>query len=252
MKKYKAIILDLDGTVVPSRRDGMPSEKVKNAVMKAKKQAIVSVATGRPTYLSDHIFKVLELSDPCVVDGGAEIVDLSSGKLLFKKYLSLDKQKAIFRICQRFGIPIYTSENEYDKTVTNIDQLKAEVAKFFIDSIPPKTAIALLEEFESIDGIAPHLATSWRDGDVTDIHITDELATKKHGIEELLRILNLKPEEVIGVGDGHNDLPMLEAVGLKVVMGNAPKEVKAVADYLAPSLAEDGVADVIEKFILVP
>jgi hydroxymethylpyrimidine pyrophosphatase-like HAD family hydrolase len=63
-------------------------------------------------------------------------------------------------------------------------------------------------------------------------------------------MLGVRYEEIIGVGDGHNDVPLLEAVGLKVAMGNAPDEVKAIADYVAPKLSEDGVADVIQRYIL--
>lgn len=54
----------------------------------------------------------------------------------------------------------------------------------------------------------------------------------------------------MAVGDGYNDYPLLMAAGFKVAMGNAVPEVKAIADYIAPSVDEDGAADVIEKFIL--
>jgi hydroxymethylpyrimidine pyrophosphatase-like HAD family hydrolase len=56
---------------------------------------------------------------------------------------------------------------------------------------------------------------------------------------------------MIGVGDGYNDFPLLEACGLKVAMGNALEDLKGIADYIAPSVDEDGVANVIEKFILI-
>lgn len=40
------------------------------------------------------------------------------------------------------------------------------------------------------------------------------------------------------------------ACGLKVAMGNATEDLKAIADYIAPSVDDDGVVDVIAKFIL--
>ena len=52
------------------------------------------------------------------------------------------------------------------------------------------------------------------------------------------------------MGDGYNDFPLLMACGLKIAMGNAVPELKAIADFIAPSVEEDGVATVIEKFIL--
>ena len=51
-------------------------------------------------------------------------------------------------------------------------------------------------------------------------------------------------------GDGYNDLPMIEFAGLGVAMGNAVDEVKAAANYVTATNDEDGIAQVIEKFIL--
>ena len=45
-------------------------------------------------------------------------------------------------------------------------------------------------------------------------------------------------------------IPLLMACGLKIAMGNAYEELKSIADYVAPPIEEDGVADAIEKFIL--
>ena len=45
-------------------------------------------------------------------------------------------------------------------------------------------------------------------------------------------------------------MPLLMACGLKVAMGNGVPELKEIADYVAPSVDEDGISDVIEKFVL--
>ena len=57
-------------------------------------------------------------------------------------------------------------------------------------------------------------------------------------------------DQVIAVGDNLNDIEMIEAAGLGIAMGNSPQELKDIADYVAPSNDEDGVAYVVEKFIL--
>ncbi|MDG7042371.1 MAG: HAD hydrolase family protein [Nitrososphaerota archaeon] len=62
--------------------------------------------------------------------------------------------------------------------------------------------------------------------------------------------LGIKKEETIGVGDFPNDLPLFKVSGLKVAMGNAVPDLKAIADYIAPTYEEDGVAEVLRKFIL--
>jgi len=63
-------------------------------------------------------------------------------------------------------------------------------------------------------------------------------------------MVKIKPQEIIGVGDGPNDYPLLMGSGFKVAMGNAVPELKEIADFIAPSVEEDGVATVIEKFVL--
>ena len=55
-------------------------------------------------------------------------------------------------------------------------------------------------------------------------------------------------EEIVAVGDGYNDLSMIQFAGLGVAMGNAQEPVKKAADYITLSNEEDGVAAVVNKF----
>ena len=52
------------------------------------------------------------------------------------------------------------------------------------------------------------------------------------------------------VGDSYNDLPLLNVCGLRIAMGDAPEELKAIAHYVAPSAEEDGLAVAIEEYLL--
>ena len=67
---------------------------------------------------------------------------------------------------------------------------------------------------------------------------------------KLCSIINMKKEEMIAVGDGFNDLSMIQYAGLGVAMANAQPVVRENADYITLSNDEDGVATVVEKFIL--
>ena len=69
-------------------------------------------------------------------------------------------------------------------------------------------------------------------------------------LERLLAMVNIDKDDVIAVGDGFNDLSMIEYAGLGIAMDNAPGEVKSRANFVTSSNDEDGVAKVIEKFIL--
>ena len=63
----------------------------------------------------------------------------------------------------------------------------------------------------------------------------------------MLEKLEMKPEEVVAVGDNQNDLAMIRLAGLGVCMENGDEEVKRQADRLAPACDKDGVALLIEE-----
>ncbi len=65
---------------------------------------------------------------------------------------------------------------------------------------------------------------------------------KRAGLEQVLNRLGLASEQVAAFGDAHNDLDMIERAGCGVAMGNAPAEVQARADVVAPENDADGVA----------
>ena len=75
-------------------------------------------------------------------------------------------------------------------------------------------------------------------------------ATKATAVVRYADLNGISPSEVIAAGDSFNDLPLLQACGLKIAMGNAAPELKAIADYVAPTAEEDGLAVAIEEFIL--
>jgi hydroxymethylpyrimidine pyrophosphatase-like HAD family hydrolase len=70
--------------------------------------------------------------------------------------------------------------------------------------------------------------------------------TKWSGIRHLADGWGIRPDEICAVGDDVNDIPMIEAAGLGVAMGNALEEVKAVACRIAPSHDEDGLVQVVQ------
>ena len=73
---------------------------------------------------------------------------------------------------------------------------------------------------------------------------------KATSLKLLLSRLGSSNEELIAIGDGLNDIPMLKYAGLGIAMGNAYDEVKKISDDVTFSNEEDGVAECIEKYIL--
>lgn len=132
----------------------------------------------------------------------------------------------------------------------NAQDLAETVFSVYLSKAPEKLVDIIIRELHTIPHIETHKMISWKDKKFFSIEVTSDQATKLHGIVEIMKILKIKKREIIGVGDSYNDFPLLMASGLKIAMGNAVPELKAIADFVAPSVEEDGVATIIEKFIL--
>lgn len=68
----------------------------------------------------------------------------------------------------------------------------------------------------------------------------------------LLDHLSIAPETVMALGDGENDVEMLQLVGFGIAMGNAGPAAKFAAKFVTGGNDEDGVAQAIERFVLQP
>lgn len=248
-KKYKALIIDCDGTLIPNKIDGIPSARVTEALSKVNHLIHVGIATSRPLFLAIPIMKHLNLSGPSIVSGGAQIVDGSSFKTLKEQQINRIDILAAISVFKKFKLNYLVQDgSSKDKEMTpNLPSQKAiEIAVMGLDI---QVAEELSSKLSEIDGLSVQKIVSWQDNKI-GIVITHISANKQHGILEVARILGINTDEIIGVGDGYNDFPLLMACGLKVAMGNAVKELKEIADYIAPSVEDDGVADVINKFVI--
>jgi HAD superfamily hydrolase (TIGR01484 family) len=246
--KYKAIIVDLDDTTVQHGRGNMPSVRVAEAIAQAKERIHVCVATSRTLPEARPVLDHLALSGPCVVTGGAEVYDPVSKKIVHEVVVPKDLIPKIFAIAQRHNlVSVYydgVKDTPYDSSSS-----PTHVLSVYVPQVDPGMVDQMVQEFSIDPRIHVQKLSAW-DKRFMSLDITGSEASKLHGIVEVARILDIKTEEIIGVGDGYNDFPLLMACGLKIAMGNAVPELKAIADFVAPSVDEDGVAVVIEKFVL--
>jgi HAD superfamily hydrolase (TIGR01484 family) len=248
MNKNKAIIFDLDGTAIPLAYEGMPSQKVVDTVNKAKEKVFVSCATGRNLPMLEKIFASLNLSDPCVIQGGTQIVNPKSGKILWEKSISKEQVHHVIDVLSPYPYEIGFSEEIKGAPAKN-KIIKGREHMIAIWGVKLEDVQKILDKLNAIEDVAAHSMGSWHK-ERTDIHVTHKEATKKHAIHELIKLLHIESKDIIGVGDQNNDLPLFESVGFKVAMGNGTDLLKSKADYITGSVDEDGLAQAIEKFIL--
>jgi len=244
--KYKVIIFDLDGTVVPSKLEGMPSEEVIKTVHKMQGKIKLSFATGRSINTCRNIEKALGLTDPCIISGGSLIVNPKTEEVLWEHHLPDEVVEKVVNISSEFSNKISINGITLESK-TSVGEFVKIADIIVVTEIKKDNTDSLVEELTKIPDLAVHILPSWTEGDYWDLHITHKLATKKHAIENLIKILGVKKEEVIGIGDGNNDMPLFESVGYKVAMGNAVDVLKNAADYITDTLENNGFAKFIEK-----
>jgi HAD superfamily hydrolase (TIGR01484 family) len=244
MGKYKLLALDMDGTVL--NEDQVVSEANRQAIAAAiEAGVIVMFSTGRGIHSARPFIDDLKLQSPIVTINGGEVWRAPDD--LYKRHLMEAK-----RIRQMHEMAIefdswfwaYAVEGVYnrDNWPGEIDHIEWMKFGFYTENLEKLAAIRM--ELES-----------WSLFEITNSHPFNlELnplgISKASGLIDICGLLGIEMSEVIAMGDSLNDLAMIRASGLGVAMGNAQDEVKQAADIVTASNVEDGVARIIEQYIL--
>lgn len=247
MSKYKALLIDLDGTTVPLFSN-VVSERVKRALDAAKEKMFVSIATGRPLFAVRPILEQITVSGLCVINNGGQLYDPHTNSIVYEIPIQRDVQEDIFLLLKRHQVSVRIYDGEQDLQVEQITK-DQKIISFFIPDIAPDLLASIMTEIRLIPSVTSHKLFGTTI-EVETLEITHSAATKQTGVHEVLKREGIHPSELIGVGDGHNDFPLLMGSGLKIAMGNAVPELKEIADFICPSVEKDGLAVFIEKFLL--
>jgi HAD superfamily hydrolase (TIGR01484 family) len=241
-------MLDLDGTTVPNSPTAMPSKRVLEAIEKAKQKVYVCVVTGRLLSYAEPVLDVLKLSTPVVLLGGCQIWDAASRTFIQQNEIEEGDFEKVIKdlIPYKKPIKIYESNTEITYDPSYVPNKPISI---YITKLTDAIADEIVSKLSAIPTISSHKVISWTHGELC-VTIAHAKATKQHAVFEVAKLLGIETHQMIAIGDGPNDFPMLMAAGLKVAMGNASADLKAIADYIAPTVDEDGVVDVIEKFVL--
>lgn len=250
---YKLVIADVDGTLVaPSGKPApFPSEKVKKAVGDVQKKGVkFCLATARSLPWIANLTTGLNLNSYLILDNGSKIYDCAEKKFIREIYIDKKNAEEVFSILKKepdlrvFAVDDGVRLDDVSKIT------KWKLSKIMILGMSARKAERISNLLLKIKDIFVTISVSGT-GDLSrSIHITHALGTKEKSLEFIIKLLKIKREETIGIGDSLNDLGMLKACGTKVAMGNSLPRIKQIADYIAPSYRKDGVADVLEKFIL--
>ena len=279
------VVLDMDGTIYGRQFAGGISPRVRRAIAAVQEEGTpVTVATGRIFDFVRGVAPELGLTLPVITAQGAVIGDPVNGRVLYEALIEQEaarrvaawadgeKRTTVFylngsggqtRLVQNgpgtangrtgwegwdsatydhwFGSP----REMYESLLDVVSEPASRMLKFITindHAREPDQTAALQQRFGDcvlmsrshqylVEGTAPE-------------------ANKGHGLLWVAGRLGIDPERVLVIGDNENDIPMLREAGVAVCMGQATAVVQAEADWVAPTLEEDGAAVALERFVL--
>lgn len=267
--KYNILVLDLDGTLTNAQKVITPHTK--EVLFRAQEQGVkIVLASGRPRYGIVPLADELELDKfggYILAFNGAEIIQWDSKEVLHQVFLEKEFLPYIYKCAQQAGFSILTHKDKWVITDNADDPYVQKEA--FINKMPIRQVEDILGAMDFpvvkclIVGEPERLAVLEQEmyavlHEKMGVFRSEPyfLELVPHGIDKaqslalLLEKLGKSKEEMIAIGDGFNDLSMIQLAGLGIAMSNAQEVVRNSADFITLSNEEDGVAYAVEKFML--
>lgn len=267
---YRLLAVDLDDTLLNS--SSTISDRNRKAIRGAVEMgAKFLIVTGRMFKTSVGYLEELGFEEDCPLINyhGALVKKAISRETLLHRPIPNQIAIAVLEQAEKtdYHISVFLEdqlyireENEqsrYYQSFTGIElQLVGSLSAFLKQNGSCPTKMSIIHSGGMLEGMEESLRADF--GDRLSIlqsrpyflEITDRLATKGQTLSWFTEQQGIRPDQVIAIGDGPNDIDMLAFAGLGVAVANARPEVKAAADLVTASNDDDGVAEVIERYIL--
>lgn len=274
--EYKMICIDMDGTLLNSKHE--VSERNKKAIKEAiEKGIVVAITTGRIFKSAKIYADLLGIETPIVASNGGFIKEQDKEEIIYKSALTYDQLKVIDSVIKKHNLNVYynlyngiilekTLNENHAYKQTNRKAKRNEDKITILENVDVDKAFkenegdilkAICIENENIDALnrakkelreieGLEVVSSWSN----NFEVMPKGTCKWSGIKQLAKILGIKENEIICIGDSENDLSMIQNAGFGIAMGNARKDVKEAAKYITDNNECDGVGKAIEKIVL--
>ncbi len=260
-KDIKIIFTDIDMTLFSHRTHKVPESAIKAIKELQEKGIKVFLCSGRNQYLirKTGILDIIHPDGLITMNGSNAIID---GKIIYRYPIPENVVDVMIKFSKRlkFGLTLI-EENEGhinyvdDRVISAHEKYGTRFPqpRFYPDHYDRVVyqMIAFCDELdESL--FLPHLkeckSARW-DEYAVDIMLRD--SDKAKGILAVLEYYGYNPDNAMSLGDNPNDIEMLQFTGTSVAMGNAVREVKAVADYITSDIDADGWAKAMRHYKLI-
>ena len=269
---YKLVATDMDSTALTD--DKRLSERTVAAMNKAIEQGkYVVFSTGRSISLIRPYIDMIKGMRYVVTASGGTVIDLQTEEFLLHRMIDAETVKRIIAAANGcyvypivfyaretygsswcvdnltdFGLPAYepiyrSFMNMVDDSMSYFMEHPAELEKFNLFFGNDYEADEVYEKIKN-------LPVTFTTRNSRALEVNAPGVSKAEGLKVLCRHLGIDMSEVIAVGDAENDEEMIACAGLKVAMSNGSDRVKALADVIADDNNNDGVAKIIEQYLL--
>lgn len=261
----RMVATDLDGTLL--QPDGSVSTRTALAVRAARDAGIhVIPITGRPPHVTWDIVRRAGLGPLGVCSNGAALVDVASMEVVELVTIGADVAAALVAEMRELfpdaafaleGVGCFIHEKgfldpkwawDWDEPLDEVqdiaDAINASCTKLIMRR-PGFSARELLSQLETDVSEKGHITSSGLDW----VEIGAPGISKAYSLERACHRLGVAVSEVLAVGDNHNDLTVLAWAGRAAAPSNAIPEVLAAVQYVLPSNADDGVAQLLEQLV---
>lgn len=257
---------DLDGTLMGEDQQIHPAVRAALAAAQAR-GVVVTLATGRMFTATRPFARALGITAPLLCCQGGWIQAPGDPAPRYRRTLpaALAAEVLLRADAQGLHAILYADGQLFISQLRHSDSFYASllgdhftVGESWAEILRMHQAdkVLLVAEPESIPAIGDSLR-QWVDGqaDVVRSHasfieVVPSAVSKGSGLAWLSAHLGISREAVLAVGDHENDLSMIRWAGTGVAMGNAVETVLAAADWVAPSVADDGAAAALERFVM--
>jgi hypothetical protein len=265
-RKVRLIALDLDGTLLT--RTHTVSDANAAAVRDAVAAGVhIVIATARWYLLAKRTADALGITSPIICHNGAMVRSPIDGTRLLQLDVPAAPAMEIAAIADEGGYESMATVDDVTHMLTrrpDVDPAKLPRGmvrtKRLSDHVTGGAEAFLFFGQDACDGIRARVGDKY-DGllniayGVSEtfppyLNVVHAAADKGRALQLVCDHVGVPVEESMAIGDAAPDLPMMRAAGIGMAMGNAPDDLKALADVVGPGNLDDGVAWAIRRFAL--
>lgn len=285
--KYDLLAIDMDGTLL-NRKNEIDIENINAIHEYRRKGGRVVISSGRSPLSTRWIAETIGLSgEPIIAYNGAVLLD-EKGQVERQDNFQYESLLHFWEICEADGIYAHFYEgdtllvpgiNKYNErwiekniplleksggTLTDCEHFRGrcrvkiveDFYLYFKKNQPQIMKIAVFDDGGGLADFSKKLGQEIDDLEISsslnylNLEISPSGVSKASALLNLLDKLRIPVTKTAAVGDNFNDILMLSMAGLGIAMGNAPSEVKAVADKVTGSNDEAGVAAAILQYLI--